>query len=54
MRVILFFVCPIIENFEKVFIHCFIISCIIIYHIRILLSTRDKMVYYIKFKIVKS
>ena len=53
LQVILFFVCFIIESFEKVFMCYFTMSYDIIYRITIILNTLDKMANYIEFMIVK-
>ncbi len=50
----LIFVCPIIESFEKIFMHHHTISCVIIYCITIIPNTLDKMANYIEFRVVKS
>ena len=54
LRVILFFVYPIIESFEKVFICCLAVGYIIIYRTTIILNALDKITNCIELKIVES
>ena len=53
LQVVLFFVCFIIESFEKVFMHHFAMGYIIIYHIIIIPNVLDKMANCMEFRIVK-
>ncbi len=53
LRVVLFFVCPIIENFEKVFIRRLAVGCFIIYRTTIILNALDKVTYCMEFRIVE-
>ena len=52
MQVVFYFVCPIIENFEEVFMRRLAIGCVIIYHITIIPNTLDKVVNCMEFKVV--
>ncbi len=54
LRVVLFFVCFIIESFEKVFIHSLIMGYVILYHITKISNILDKVANCIEFRIVES
>lgn len=43
LQLLHFFVCPIIENFKKVFMHHLAMSSIIVYHITIIPNTLNTM-----------
>ena len=53
LQVVLFFVCFIVESFVKVFMHCLIVGCIIIYCTILILNILDKMANYIEFRVVE-
>ena len=54
LQVVLFFVCPIVERFKKVFIHCLTMNNIVIYRITIMSNILNKMVNYIELRVVKN
>ena len=54
LRVVLLFVCPIVERFKKIFMHYFIINSIIVYYNIIFLNTLNKVANYMELRIVKS
>ncbi len=54
LQVILFFVYPIVESFEKIFIHRLTVDCIIIYRTTIIPNALDKVANCMEFKVVKS
>ena len=53
LQVVLFFVFPIVESFEKVFMCRFTIDCVIIYYTTIILNTLNKVANYIKCRVVE-
>ena len=53
LRVILLFVCPIIECFKKIFMRRFAIGSIVVYHITIILNTLNKMANCMELRVVK-
>ena len=53
LQVVLFFVYPIIKSFKKVFMHCFIINCVIIYHTTIIPNVLNNVANCIEVKVVK-
>lgn len=54
LQVILFLICPIIENFKKIFMHYLAIGYIIIYRFIIILNVLNKVAHCIKFRILES
>ena len=52
LQVILFYLCPIVERFKKVFMHCFAMGNIIVYYTTITLNILNKVVNCIKLRIV--
>ncbi len=54
LQVVLFFISPIVESFEKVFIHRFAMGYVLIYHTTIIPNTPDKMTNCVEFRIVES
>lgn len=52
LRVVLFFVCSVVESFKKILMHRLIIGSIIVYHITIIPHTPNKMTDSIKLEIV--
>ena len=53
LQVILFFDCPIVENFEKVFMRCLTLGYVIIYCTTVILNALDKVANYIEFRVVE-
>lgn len=53
LQIKLFSSYPSIKSFEKIFIHCFAISCIVIYYTTIFLNVLDKLANYMKFRLVQ-
>ncbi len=53
LRVVLFFVCTIVESFEKVFMRRPTVGCVIIYRTTIIPNALDKMANYIEFRVVE-
>ena len=54
LQVVFFFICPIIESFKKLFIYRFTMDNIVVYRTTIIANILDKVVDYMKLKIVKS
>ena len=54
LQVVLFFVCPIIESLEKIFMCCLAVGCVIIYRTAIIPNALDKLANCIEFKVVES
>ena len=54
LRVILFFVCPIIESFKKILMRRLAMGSIVVYHTIIIPNTLDKEANCIELKVVKS
>ena len=54
LRVIFFFVYPIVERFKKVFIRRLAMSSIVVYRTTIILNTLSKVANYMEFRVVKS
>ena len=53
LQLILFFVCSILESFKKILMRCLTMSSIIVYYTTIILIILNKVVNYIKLKVVK-
>ena len=53
LRVVLFFVCPIVEHFKKVFMRHFAMGNILVYRTTIIPNTLNKVANCIKLRIVK-
>ena len=53
LRVVLFFVYFIVKSFEKIFMHRFAISCVIIYRTTIISNALDKITNCIEFRVVE-
>ena len=53
LQVVHFFICPIIENFEKVFMRSFAVGYILIYRNIIISNAIDKMAINLEFKVVE-
>lgn len=49
----LFFVCLIVKSFKKILIYSLAINSIISYHTTIILNIKNKVAYYIKFRLDK-
>ena len=43
LRIVLFFVSPIVKSFKKIFMSCFAMSCIIVYSTTIIPDALDKV-----------
>lgn len=54
LQVILFSICFVLKNFEKVFICCHTMSCIVVYCTTIIPNTLNKVANCIKLRLVKS
>ncbi len=53
LQVVLFFVFPIVESFEKIFMQRLAVGCVIIYRTTIILNTLDKVANYMEFRVVE-
>ena len=53
LRVILYFICPIVKNFENVFMRHLTVSYVIIYHTTIILNALNKVANCIEFTVVE-
>ena len=53
LRIILFFVNPVIKSFKKIFMSCFAMSYIIVYSITIISDVLNKVASRIKLRVVK-
>ncbi len=53
LQVVLFFVCLIVESFEKVFMRCLAVGCVIIYRTIIIPNVLDKVANCMEFRVVK-
>ena len=54
LQVVLFFVCPILENFKKIFICRLAISSIVVYRTTIIPNILDKVANCIELRVVES
>ena len=54
LRVILFFICPIIERFKKILMCRLAMGSIVVYYTTIILNILNKVANYMKLRIVKS
>ena len=53
LQVLLFFICPVVESFKKIFMHRLAIDSIIVYCTTIFLNILDKVAHCIEFRVVK-
>ncbi len=54
LQVGLFYVCPIVESFDKLFMRRLTVGCVIIYRITIIPNVLDKVVNCIECRVVQS
>ena len=54
LQVVLFFVCPIVERFKKIFMYRLAMGNIVVYPTIIILNTFNKVANYMELRIVKS
>ena len=53
LQVVLFFVCPVVESFKKVFMRRLAMGSIVVYRTTIIPNTLDKVANCMEFRVVK-
>ena len=53
LRIVLFFVSPVVKSFKKVFMSCFAMSCIIVYSTTIIPDAPDKVAGRMELRVVE-
>ena len=53
LRIVLFFISPVVKSFKKVFMSYFAMSCIIVYSTSIISNALGKVSDYIEFGVIK-